>query len=544
MPRWPQNLLGRPSRRPYLQSKVRAFEVLEDRQMMTASPVFSGASIGGFDERSSGAGPTAIPALSSLPGAAATIYLDFNGHSQAKPAISGSPALLTLDSFKVDSPNQADRESAIREIWAQVSEDYAPFNVNVTTVSPGDLSAASHNLRVVITDTPDYDPANNIGISTHNSFSNANLENIAYVFARNRADDATNPSRLRPVSIIAKVVSHEAGHTFGLDHQSQWNGDTLVKELHEGDPLTKVGPIMGQPPATFRMVWSNGINKFGNVQDDMAIIASAKNGFGFRPDEIGTSFAEPEQLTKYDPVFGTLVGSGVISTASDADVFRFDWGGGQAIIGLYVGTAGHIDSPNLDAVMELYRGGPSATLVKREASPVSLGGTIVADLSAGVYFLKIGSQGGYGDVGQYRISVIDNNGPRVTSATTATTGSNVTGIWITFNKEIDAATFTKSDIVATGVTVLSIAQDNDPWRFFVAITPVSQNASWRLTVGPDVRDRFGNVMDQNRDGELGQVNDMYVFNHLGSGGLDPVGGTTPVKKVKLTPRLADLAFSR
>jgi hypothetical protein len=39
--------------------------------------------------------------------------------------------------------------ASIEEIWKRVAEDYAPFNVDVTTIDPGNLNAAN-NIRVVI----------------------------------------------------------------------------------------------------------------------------------------------------------------------------------------------------------------------------------------------------------------------------------------------------------------------------------------------------------------------------------------------------------
>src|SRR5262245_42335430 len=83
---------------------------------------------------------SAVPAFSSLPGAPATLYLDFDGHHE----------FLWGTHFNVDTPAydtdgdpssfSAAEQSAIQSIWQQVAEDYAPFNLNVTTVDPGDFS--------------------------------------------------------------------------------------------------------------------------------------------------------------------------------------------------------------------------------------------------------------------------------------------------------------------------------------------------------------------------------------------------------------------
>ena len=82
------------------------------------------------------------PALSSLPGANHTIYLDFDGHVTTgttwntgyyNAATINSPA-WSLDS---DRANFSDAELAtIPRIWQRVAEDFSPFSVNVTTVEP------------------------------------------------------------------------------------------------------------------------------------------------------------------------------------------------------------------------------------------------------------------------------------------------------------------------------------------------------------------------------------------------------------------------
>lgn len=535
------------------QPRPRRFEQLEARQMMAVTPL-TAADLGPPSKNDPGyVSASAIPALNSLPGAAAKIYLDFNGHFQATPAITGFPENLASPKFTVDgdATNVSKRIDAIREIWAHVAEDYAPFNVNVTTVDPGDFSHNSHNLRVVITGE-DVSPDNNGGVAMNDSFTAESLENVVYVFSRSGQTTATETAgSQRLPSFIGRVASHEAGHAFGLEHQSLWEGGELVEEYHPG--LGAKGPIMGNAKST-RTTWWHGLDEFGHVQDDMAIIASAKNGFGFRSDEIGTSFANPQTLTKYDPVFGALTGSGVISTTSDIDVFRFDWGGGFATIRLDIGTLGQRDTANLDPKLELYRQNtdiatisptPSrtdqlATLVK-QASPGS--GQISMDIPAGVYFVRVRSQGAYGDVGQYTVNVLDRNGPRIDAASIASVGASTTSVLVTFNKDIDAATFTTADVKAIGANLLSVAATNNPRAFLVTVTPTVSTTAWSFTVGPNIKDRYGNLMDQNRDGQLGKANDVFVFDNLVASAFSLGGILTTTRTSRLSPSLVDLALT-
>lgn len=64
--------------------------------------------------------------LHSNPGADQIAYLDFTGH--------GSYRAYSVDSDR-DTFNDTER-SRIRQIWQRVSEDYAPFGIDITTEEP------------------------------------------------------------------------------------------------------------------------------------------------------------------------------------------------------------------------------------------------------------------------------------------------------------------------------------------------------------------------------------------------------------------------
>src|SRR5206468_1200389 len=80
---------------------------------------------------------TAAPALHSLSGAVAKLYLDFNGDT--------NPQYHTTPAYDRDGNPASfnDQElSDIQEIWARVAERYSPFKIDVTTVDPGNIGAA------------------------------------------------------------------------------------------------------------------------------------------------------------------------------------------------------------------------------------------------------------------------------------------------------------------------------------------------------------------------------------------------------------------
>ena len=86
-----------------------------------------------------------VPALSSRPGAAYTLYLNFAGFNftgrwgtanktDGSPYTPGNTAAYTVDG---DANSYTTTELAnIRNIWSRTAEKYAAMNVNVTTVDP------------------------------------------------------------------------------------------------------------------------------------------------------------------------------------------------------------------------------------------------------------------------------------------------------------------------------------------------------------------------------------------------------------------------
>ncbi len=101
-----------------------------------------------------------VPVFSSLPGANHTIYLDFDGHvtsgtSWNNGATINSPAY----SSDADTANFSPSERLVIErTFYRVAEDFAPFQVNVSTVAPSvdDLrnmggTDSKWGIRVVVT---------------------------------------------------------------------------------------------------------------------------------------------------------------------------------------------------------------------------------------------------------------------------------------------------------------------------------------------------------------------------------------------------------
>src|SRR5262249_48013815 len=96
---------------------------------------------------------SSVASHSSLPGAPATIYLNFTGYDMGSQQWGSSSYFPgSTPAYDVDGdPNTFNQRelSNIDEIWSRVAELYSPFNINVTTVDPG--TPEDHNaVQVVI----------------------------------------------------------------------------------------------------------------------------------------------------------------------------------------------------------------------------------------------------------------------------------------------------------------------------------------------------------------------------------------------------------
>ncbi|MGE5611845.1 MAG: fibronectin type III domain-containing protein [Bacillota bacterium] len=326
---------------------------------------------------------SAIPALNSDPSAKAQLYLDFDGEADSTwgdYSVSATPAYdRDGDATTFSSSELAD----IEEIWARVAEKYSPFNINVTTVNPGALTDRVA-LRVVIGGDGAWSDMLAGGIGYVGSFYN-DSPNTVYVFSDNLGTGEPK--------YIAEAAAHEAGHGFGLEHQSSYGTyGQLLEEYSTGSG--SVAPIMGNSYDARGVWWSGTSTSAWTRQDDMRVIANSMNGFGYRTDDYGNSAALASPLS----VDGSEVSaSGIIERMTDSDYFSFTTGAGTIDFSIDVAAKGAM--LDLKAVLLKADGTVVAT-----ANTASLGETLMATVPAGSYRLAVMSHGRYGDVGQYTIT--------------------------------------------------------------------------------------------------------------------------------------------
>jgi hypothetical protein len=363
---------------------------------------------------------TAAPTLNSYPTAAATIYIDFDGHDVNSSMWNYGTPFSCLPAAMTDAQ--------ITEAFNRIAEDFRPFNINVTTDLSKFLAAPlSQRIRVVVTPTSAW-YAGVAGIAYVTSFTWGD-DTPAFVFSDRLGNNAKK---------VAEAVSHETGHTLGLYHQSAYTSTcTLTSSYHTGIGTgeTSWGPIMGNVASRNATQWNFGPTPNGCafLQDNLSIITTT-NGFGYRPDDYADLYTSASPLVISNNVFSK---AGVISTTADKDYFRLDLslkGALKLNVTPYnVGTGNSGANLDVKIILQDAKGIEIRTFDIAD----SMHARIDTTLAAGTYYVIVDGTGNvnagndYGSLGAY---TIDGTyaGTTVTTTTVTTTSSSnnavVTGI--------------------------------------------------------------------------------------------------------------------
>ena len=344
----------------------------------------------------------AVQVLHSNPGAPASLYLDFDGNFE--PTWGSHRDVTTLPFDRHNGPEDFGPEQDwIHAIWEAVSEDFAPFNIDVTTEEPAVLApgvpvaaSAGVAMRVAIGSSTDG-AGQSIGSQGFYDTFSSDAVNVVYVDFYDGYPGQGDGGHVR----LGNTASHEAGHGFGLVHQSLY--DANGNKIEEYNPGTDIwAPIMGGGSHTTyfkKHTWHDGPSTYGatQFQDDMAIIAGPINGFGYRPDDHGDTPAAASSLYDNGSVWS---GAGIIETNSDVDFFQFTVNSAGAYRIMADGTW---HATNLDVVLSLYDA--SGTLLATADPQDTYSAELVRQLTPGDYFVEVAKTDDYGRVGQYNVRV-------------------------------------------------------------------------------------------------------------------------------------------
>jgi hypothetical protein len=379
----------------------------------------------GTEESGSGEPATSAAALSpgevfslhSRPGASNILYLDFDGH-----LIPASTAWTSIDldakpyDLDGDPGTFSDTELAnIAEIWRRIAEDFASFDVDITTQEPATFGPTIG--RILITADTD---------ATGNAMPSQGAGGVAYVGVWGRSDYS---SKYSPALVyfdnlgsgradyVSEAATHEAGHNLSLSHDATSSSSYYGGH---GSGYVSWGPLMGTGYNRHMSQWSKGeYTDASQQQDDVNIIAGE---LAYRGDDHGDSLASASRMIsdasgnvsattpQNDPDNLESDNKGVIETETDMDVFYFDTTGGS--VSLTVTPAWqerYTRGGNLDIHAALYD--VNGTLLLEDDPQTDTDSTLNASLPAGRYYLAIQGTGSsaspytdYGSLGQYFVS--------------------------------------------------------------------------------------------------------------------------------------------
>ncbi|WP_020393730.1 Ig-like domain-containing protein [Thiolinea disciformis] len=343
-----------------------------------------------------------------------TIYLDFNGETISNTAWNNSLGVATYNALPYDTDGVADTFSSeertnIASIWRRVAEDFAPFDVNITTEAPSAFTNVIGHL--LVTKSVDANgvpmPSTNAGgVAYLNVWgsSSFNYYSPAFAYYNNLYDP----------DVIAEAASHEIGHNLGLSHDGSATGSYY---WGHGTGNISWAPIMGAGYYKTVTQWSKGEYTGANqTQDDLAIISSKLPPI---LDDHGNQASQATALiigdTGYisattlltDPDNLKTENKGIIDSNTDVDFFKFNTNGG--LVTLQATPAyepANTRGANLDIALSLYDSNGNLITDSNPADDTDAG--VSLSLAAGTYYLAVKGSGSanysnYASLGQYTI---------------------------------------------------------------------------------------------------------------------------------------------
>ena len=437
--------------------------------------------------------------LHSKPGSTKVIYLDVGGYT-----ITGTQWNTDFNNGSdiICPPWDTDGNSAvfgtneltdIQQIWARVAEDFAPFDVDVTTQYPGEAAITRANLADVLFGM-------RVIISPIGSFFPAQAAGIAYLQVFDEVGDFHKPAivmsdrMLDNPRYIAEGSSHEVGHTLSLQHQ----GTSFVGYY---DGHANWGPIMGTAGYYRPIVqWARGeYFDANNQEDELTLITST--GLNYRSSDFGNSFGTATYLPGNNSTT-----NGIISRTAETDMFYVQSGTGNVRIAITNWAV----SSDLHAILTVYD--ESQNIITNLDSIDDNAGThginFTLPVVAGKYYVAVTGRGAgnplntgysaYASLGQYTLTITNplsqTTGSQVPvtaprspwgTALSVMNGSNPNGNWYLFvqdDKQIDIGAINSGWILnLTSANPVGFAADNQMYSS-PSLANVNLNSTWTVTL--------------------------------------------------------------
>ena len=347
--------------------------------------------------------------LESRPGATNVVYIDYDGGVTSGTGwndryTGGADIVYEPFSGDFDTSSFSEYDQYLMYVgWLEMAEDYAPFDVNITTkLSVYESTARTNRSRLNATPTNSW-----VG----------NFGGIAYVNVFGRSTDYFTIGwtfNATPGS-LGQTHSHEAGHQMGLSHDGLLSPRTTYYRGHG-----RWGPIMGAPFGQEYVQWSKGdYSSADRSENDLVIIDGKLTTLA---DDVGNTEADAQSLAP--PVFGVMGQITPDGLFSDVDVYTFTLNVDNAEATVEVSTILGAEQESfganaaLNATLSDSFGTVVASMTSSDITPLSPFTNkleFTGPLDAGTYFLEIDAVSPdsdpssgfneYGNGGQYLVTV-------------------------------------------------------------------------------------------------------------------------------------------
>jgi hypothetical protein len=340
-----------------------------------------------------------VTTLQSRPGASKVLYIDYLAGVVTDTAwnMDGGPTTITYADYSFDSDattfSLIDLQSMYAG-WAESADDFAPFDVNVTTDLDVYNAVSDRNRSKIVATSTNWFGGGGVAYVNIYGTRDDDFYNIGWTFNRSFGS-------------LGMTNSHEAGHQMGLFHDGTSN-------LEYYDGAGNSGPIMGGPFNKDFVHWNNGTYPDANEsQDDLTII---QGKLGVVTDDYGDNNVAALTIVEQDFI-GFINPAGIVAaTAADVDVFKFTLSN-TTNVDLTVrnlfqqannGSAGGL---NLSAKIELKDSSNGLILQKLPSSNAANNDfSFSGSLSADTYYLTVQAQAyaganfdEYGNGGYYQV---------------------------------------------------------------------------------------------------------------------------------------------
>jgi len=261
-----------------------------------------------------------VQTLQSRPGSSRVVFIDYWGGVVTGTAwnANNNGQDIPYEPYNSEGSSSSFTQTELARMyvaWAEAADDYAPFDVNITTdVNVFNAADPLKRSRMISTPTNTVAPGAGgvayVGVFGRSSFGrSANYLTVGWSFNND-------------FSTMGMTHSHEAGHQMGLSHDGDNNANPQYYSGH-----SNWGPIMGAPFGKDYVQWSKGdYNGATTPENDIDIIKAKLTEVS---DDYGDTSASAEAIN----IDGAEL-TGIISPAGlrvDTDVFLLEQGGTSTV---------------------------------------------------------------------------------------------------------------------------------------------------------------------------------------------------------------------